>query len=137
MYMSILIVNRKAKFEYEILESFQAGLSLSGAMVMAIRSNRVAIAGNYIVNQKGELFIIGFGNDSIRENVKLLLRKKEVGEIIGKISEKGLSCTVLNIKTIGRWIKAEVAVVRGKKNYDKREAIKKRDLDREESRLVM
>ncbi len=133
--MAVILTNKKVRFDYHILESYQAGLSLSGAMVKLVRSGRVQIVGNYVINQKGELFIIGFGNDSLRENIKLLLKKKEVGEIRGKILEKGLSCTVLNIKTVGRWLKAEIAIVKGKKNFDKRETIKKRDLDREESRL--
>jgi SsrA-binding protein len=132
--MSIIALNRKAKFDYEILDSFQAGMSLSGGLVKLLRAGKIPLHSNYIVNQKGELFVIGFGNDTIRENVKLLLHKREIAEIIGKISEKGLSCTILHIKTVGRWIKAEIAVVRGKKVYDKRETIKKRDLDREEAR---
>ena len=67
----------------------------------------------------------------------LLLNKKEQAEIKSRLYEKGISCVILNIYTLGRWIKAEVAVVRGKKNFDKRETIKKRDLEREEARNLL
>jgi SsrA-binding protein len=129
-----LATNKKAHFDYHILESFQAGLSLSGKMVKQLRARRVNITGKYIIYQKGQLQIIDFGNDQLRENVVLLLSTKEVGEIRSKLAEKGVSCVVLNIKTVGRWIKAEIAIVKGKKNFDKREDIKKRDLDRDEAR---
>ena len=129
-----LATNKKAHFDYHILESFQAGLSLSGKMVKQLRGHRVNITGKYVIYQKKQLQIIDFGNDQIRENVALLLGSREVEEIRSKLTEKGVSCVVLNIKTVGRWIKAEVAIVRGKKNFDKREDIKKRDLDRDEAR---
>jgi SsrA-binding protein len=132
--MAVLIVNKKAHFEYQILESFQAGLSLSGPMVKLVRANKVVINGLFVVHQKGKLQIIGFGNEQMRENVSLLLNKKEKNEIIEQIREKGVSCIPLNIKTVGRWLKAEIAVVKGKKLYDKKDAIKKRDVDREVAR---
>lgn len=135
--MSILTINKKAKFDYHVLESFQAGLSLSGVMTKQIRKNRVQIAGSYVIYQKGQLQIIGFGNDQVRENVPLLLKMREIKEIKGKLSLKGLSCIVLNLKTVGRWLKAEIAIVKGKKNFDKRDDIKKRDLDREEARNLL
>jgi SsrA-binding protein len=129
--MAVLVINKKARFEYSILESFQAGLSLSGHMVKMVRANKVVINGMFVVYQKGQLQIIGFGNEQSRENVALLLNKKEVDEIAGQIRIKGVSCIILNIKTVGRWLKAEVAVVKGKKLHDKKEDIKKRDVDRE------
>jgi SsrA-binding protein len=129
--MAVLVVNKKALFEYKVLESFQAGLSLSGHMVKLLRANKVVINGMFVVYQKGQLQIIGFGNETVRENVPLLLKKKEVDEIAGQIRIKGTSCIILNIKTVGRWLKAEIAVVKGKKLHDKKEDIKKRDIDRE------
>ena len=133
----ILAYNKKVYFDYQILESFQAGLSLSGKMVKQIRSKRINITGKYIVYQKGKLQIIDFGNDHIRENVSLLLKKREVDKIRTMIAEKGVSCTIINIKTVGRWIKAEIVLVRGKNKTDKRETIKKRDLDREAARNLL
>jgi SsrA-binding protein len=130
----IIATNKKAHFDYFVIESYQAGLSLSGQMTKAIRNNRVNIAGKFIVAQGGQLEILGLGNEKVTENVPLLLNKKEKKEIAGRLTEKGISCVILNLKTIGRWIKAEIALVKGKKNYDKRESIKQKDLDREERR---
>jgi SsrA-binding protein len=132
--MAVIAINKKAGFEYKVLESFQAGLSLSGPMVKAIRAHRVTITGLFVVYQGGQLQIVGFGNESLRENVKLLLNPKEINEIAGKIREKGLTCVPLNIKTVGRWIKCEIAIVKGKNTGDKRETIKNREIDREVNR---
>jgi SsrA-binding protein len=130
--MPTLLINKKAHFDYSIIESYQAGLSLSGAMVKQIRGGKVVINGLYIVENKGNLSIIGLGNETLRENVNLLLNKKEKNEIIGRLSEKGLSCVPLNIKTVGRWVKS--AIVKGKKQHDKKDAIKNRDIQREVDR---
>lgn len=130
----IIAKNKKAVFDYEILESYQAGLSLSGFMVKEVRGKRVNLQGKYVVYQNGQLELLGFGNDKVTENVPLLLNKKEISKIAGQLSTKGISCIVLNLKQIGRWLKAEIAIVRGKKEYDKRETIKKRDLDRDQKR---
>jgi SsrA-binding protein len=130
----ILTTNKKAHFDYFVIESYQAGLNLSGQMTKAIRNNRVNIAGKFIVSQGGQLEILGLGNEKVTENVVLLLNKKEKNEIAGRLTEKGISCVILNLKTVGRWIKAEIGLVKGKKNFDKRETIKKRDLDREEQK---
>jgi SsrA-binding protein len=128
----VLTANRKAKFEYHILESYQAGLGLSGFMTKAIRAKKVNPDGAFVIYQNNRLEIIGLQVGEVKENVPLLLKKHEVNEIRGQISEKGLSCVVLNFKTVGRWIKSEIAVVKGKKAWDKRESIKKRDVEREE-----
>jgi SsrA-binding protein len=71
---------------------------------------------------------------TIRENITLLLKQKEKDEIIGQLSQAGISCVPLNIKTVGRWLKSEIAVVKGKKLHDKKESLKKRDVDREIAR---
>ena len=133
----IIATNKRAKFDYFIIESYQAGLSLSGQMVKQIRANRVSLQGVFIANQNGQLEILGLGNDQIRENVVLLLKLKEKNEIAGQLSIKGISCVVLNLKRVGRWLKADIALVKGKKNYDKRETIKSRDIDREERKGLL
>jgi SsrA-binding protein len=132
--MSVLLINKKARFEYEVLESFQAGLVLSGKMTKLIRNRKVVLQNSYIVLQKSQLQIIGFGNEELTENVTLLLNKNQKAEIISELSQKGIACVPLNIKTVGRWLKAEIALVRGKKQHDKKESLKKRDIDREISR---
>ena len=135
--MAVLLHNRRAGFEYHILDTFTAGLSLSGQMVKELRSNKVPLVSKFIVFQKDQLQIIGFGNDKINQNVPLLLSKREQIKIVENLKIKGISCIILNIKTSKRWLKAEIALVKGKKNYDKREDIKKRDLDREERRELV
>ena len=127
----ILMTNKKANFDYEILSKFQAGLSLSGGMVKQVRARRVNLQGKYIVWQQNQLQILAFGNDKVTENVCLLLSKKEQQKVAGQLSTKGISCIPLTLKKVGRWLKADIALVKGKKNYDKRETIKKRDLDRD------
>jgi SsrA-binding protein len=129
--MSILLVNRRAKFDYEILETYQAGLSLSGKMVKLVRDKKVSLQGKYIVFQNNALQIIGFGNEELTENVSLLLNKREVKEIREKLQEKRITGVVLNVKQVGRWLKAEIAIVKGRKNYNKKQYIQGRDLDRE------
>jgi SsrA-binding protein len=129
--MPVLINNKKAGFEYTILETYQAGLSLSSKMVKQVRSRRVTIEGKYVIFQQDKLMILDFGNDGLRENVPLLLKKKEIDEISGLLTTKGYTCILLNVKTIGRWIKSEIAIVKGKKNFDKKSAIKSRDIDRD------
>lgn len=135
--MSVLAINRKARFEYEILESYQAGLVLSGKMTKAIRAKKVKPEGLFVVHQNNRLEIIGLKAPGLEENAPLLLKKKEMHEIMGRVQEKGLTCMVLNIKTVGRWIKAEIGLARGKTKRDKRETLKKRDLDREMARGLM
>jgi len=132
--MAILANNRQARFEYEILESFQAGLVLSGKMVKAIRNRQVKPEGAFVVYQNNRLEIIGLEGGGVKENVPLLLKKKEMNEIAGQIRQQGLTCIVLNFKTVGRWIKAEIALAKGKTKRDKREALKRRALDREMAR---
>ena len=135
--MPILAINRKARYDYEVLQSYQAGLVLSGKMTKAVRAKQVKPEGLFVVHQNNRLEIIGMQGDGLTENIPLLLKRKEMHEIMGKIQEKGLTCIVLNLKTIGRWIKAEIGLVRGKTKRDKRETIKKRDLDREFARGLM
>ncbi len=135
--MPVLTINRKARYDYEVLESFQAGLVLTGKLTKAIRSKEIKPEGLFVVHQNNRLEVVGSKAGEIQENIPLLLKKKEMHEIMGRIKEKGISCVVLNFKTVGRWLKAEVGLVRGKTKRDKRETIKKRDLDREMARGLM
>jgi SsrA-binding protein len=134
--MSVLISNKKTKFDYFILETYQAGLVLPGQMVKLIRSRRITLSATFIINQNNRLELINLGNETMRLNVPILLRKKEMKEITVKLNQKGISCVALNIKTVGRWLKAEIALVKGKKNYDKRQTLKNRDIERDLSRGI-
>ena len=139
--MATFAENRKARFDYEILETLEAGLVLSGAEVKSIKNGRMNLTGSYINFHNGELYLIGAfiapyqpknqpaDYDPSRSR-KLLLRKKEIVSLIGGIKPKGLTLIPLKAYNKGRRIKLEFAVARGKKQYDKREVIAKREAAR-------
>ena len=144
--MSILSHNKKAKFDYELLEKYEAGLVLLGHEVKSIRGANVNINNAYIsIRTKGkstELYLIGaniplynLADPKIEyrpdRDRKLLLNKHEIVSLIGKTQIKGLTLIPLKIYTKRGLIKLEFALARGRKKYDKRELIKKRDLDRQ------
>lgn len=127
----ILAQNKKAKFDYHIIDSYEAGLSMSGKLVKLIRAKKVSLAGTYIVSQNQRLEIIGVMHGDYQETVPVLVTTKEKSKILTAISEKGVSCIPIDLHTKGRWLKATIATVKGKTQGDKRQTIKKRDLDRE------
>ncbi|MEK9134739.1 MAG: SsrA-binding protein SmpB [Patescibacteria group bacterium] len=144
--IKIFAENRKAGFNYEILEKFEAGMSLIGQEVKSIRMNRVNLAGSYVVIDKNsEAFLVGAnippyqpknmpGDYEPQRSRKLLLRKKEILYLIGKSKQSGLTLIPLKVYTNDGKIKLEFGVAKGKKKYDKREKISKRELDREIAR---
>ncbi len=134
--------NRKAYFNYEIKDRFEAGIELLGLEVKSVRAGRISLDASYVILSAGEAYIIGatiqpyqakntpkeYDPDRTR---KLLLSKKELSEL-QKISEtKGLTIVPLSVYSKGRRIKLEIGIGKGKKLHDKRESIKKRDTDRE------
>jgi SsrA-binding protein len=132
--MAIIAINKRATFDYEVLESYQAGLSLSGKMVKEIRARKIPINGKFVVRQGKNLQIIGLGNEKFLENVTLLLKEKEKEKVIKELQTKGITCVILTIKTVGRWLKADIAIVKGKKLHNKKQAKKNADVDREINR---
>jgi SsrA-binding protein len=136
-----LASNRKARHDYEILETVEAGLQLAGTEVKAARQGRVQLKDSYVELRDGQAFLIGahigaytHGNRENHEPErprKLLLHKKEIDRLFGQVQQKGLTVVPLEIYLKGPWVKAELALVRGKKLYDKRETEKRKDLDRE------
>lgn len=140
--MRVISKNKKAFFNYELIETFEAGLSLLGSEVKSIREGMVSLKESYAEIKEGEVFLINcfvspydpaniFNHDPLREK-KLLLHRKEIKRLIGKIKEKGL--TLVPVKVLlndkGR-IKVEIALAKGKRVYQKRETIRQRDQDRE------
>lgn len=134
--------NRKAKFDYEILEKYEVGIELLGIEVKSIRSGRMSLEGAFVIVRGGEAFLIGANippyqvNNSPKDydplrNKKLLLTKKEITELIGTEKNKSLTIIPISVYNKNRKIKIEIAVVKGKKKQDKRESIKKRETDRE------
>jgi len=139
-----LVANRRARFSYEIQETFEAGISLMGTEVKSIRDGQANIKEAYADIRGGEVFLVGAhispyeqGNlnnhEPLRER-RLLLKAIEIKRLTGKVQEKGLTLVPLRLYLKGRLIKLELGVGRGKKLHDKRETIKRRDQDREVER---
>ena len=134
--------NRKAYFNYEVLEKYEAGIELSGIEVKSVRAGRMSLEGAFVIVRGGEVFLINANvppyqvnntpkdYDPIR-NKKLLLTKKEIIELSGSEKNKSLTIVPMSVYNKGRKIKVQIALVKGKKQHDKRESIKKRDTDRE------
>ena len=145
--MPVLAENRKAYFNYEILEKFEAGISLAGQEVKSIKTRGVNLAGSYVVIKDSEAFWVGAKIAPYQpKNVppdynpersrKLLLKKSEIKYLIGKAKEKGLTLIPLMIYTKDGKIKIEFAIAKGKKKFDKRELIRKREVKREIERTL-
>jgi len=141
--MKVLAENKKAYYNYEILEKFEAGISLIGQEVKSLKTRGVNLAGNYVILKNSEIFWVGANIHPYQpKNAppdynperwrKLLLKKSEIKYLIGKSKQKGLTLIPLKLYTIrGGKIKLEFALARGKKKFDKREQIKKREIERE------
>lgn len=140
--MKILAQNKKVLFNYQILEKFEAGISLIGQEVKSIKSGRINLAGSYVVIKNNEVFLIGANVPPYQpknapqdydpeRSRKLLLKKSEIKHLIGKSREKGLTLIPLKIYTKQRKIKLEFGIGKGRKKADKRELIKKRETERE------
>ncbi len=139
--MAVLAQNKKAQYDYNILEKIEAGISLRGYEVKAIKTGRVSIKGSYAIIRKEELFLVGCdippyqpkntpSDYDPRRTRKLLLKKKEIKRLIGKVKEKGLTLVPLKVYTVKRGlIKIGIGLAKGKKKSDKREAIKKREAE--------
>ena len=142
-----LISNRKVGFNYELLEKFMAGIVLSGQEVKSVRSGHGNFDGAYIVIRGGEAFLIGSEIPAYqaknapedydpRQNRKLLLLKKEIANLIGQ-EKLSLTIVPLAMYNMGKKIKVEIALAKGKKKFDKRETIKRRESDRDVQRTLI
>ena len=147
MSSKVEIKNKKAKFEFEFIETFTAGIQLFGTEIKSIRNNKASISEAYAVMVKNELFVRnmyvadyengGHFNHESKRDRKLLLNKLELSKINKKIKNKGLTIvpTRLFISSNG-WAKMNIAVAKGKKIYDKREDLKTKDINREIDRKL-
>jgi len=138
----INIRNKRATFEYQIIESFIAGIQLLGTEIKSVRQGKVNMGDAFCFFDKGELFVRNLhiteyekgthaNHEPLRER-KLLMHKRELKKLQSKIKERGFSIVVLRCFTTERGLaKLEIALARGKKNYDKRESIKQKDMERE------
>jgi len=134
--------NRKARFDYEILEKYEAGIELLGTEVKSVRGGQMSLEGAFVIVRGGEAFLINANippyqvkntpedYDPLR-NRRILLTKKELGELAAGEKDKSLTIVPISVYNKGKKIKVVVAQVKGKKKFDKRENTKKRETDRE------
>lgn len=138
------IINRKAKFEYEILDKFEAGIVLTGTEIKSVRNGNANIKDSYAIIKNGEVFLLNmfiseykegniFNHEETRDR-KLLLHKKEIKKISQMIEVQGLTIVPLKLYFKDNKLKVLIGICRGKKNYDKRESIKERDIKRDVER---
>jgi len=143
--MKIYSENKKAHYDYEIIEKYEAGLVLTGQEVKSIKTGHINLAGSYVIMQGGLPMLIGAKvppyqpkNAPVDYNPeqqrRLLLNKKEIDYLAGRANEKGFSLIPLKVYENNGRIKLEFGVARGKKKFDKKEKIKKRDVERDISR---
>ena len=128
------IINRKAKFEYEILDKFEAGIVLTGTEIKSIRNGNANIKDSYAIIKNGEVFLLNMFISEYKEGTrtrKLLLHKNEIRKINDRIKIKGLTIVPLKVYFVRGKAKVEIGIARGKHTYDKKETIKQRDIDRE------
>ncbi|BAZ05206.1 SsrA-binding protein SmpB [Calothrix sp. NIES-3974] len=139
--------NRQARFLYEILETYEAGIQLVGTEVKSIRAGKVNLKDGYAILRNGEAWLLNvhisphqqaseFFNHEPRRTRKLLLRRDELRKLIGKVEQEGLTLVPLKLYLKRGWVKVSIALARGKKIHDKREDIKRRQDKREMQRAM-
>ncbi len=142
----IICLNRKASFNYFFQELIEAGIALKGSEVKSLRDGKVSIADSYAVDKNGEMFLINshiplyrqssYNNHDPKGDRKLLLNKKEINKLIGKINQDGLTIIPTKMYFSKGKAKIELAIAKGKKLYDKRQVKKNRDWNREKARIL-
>jgi SsrA-binding protein len=144
---NVIARNRRASFDYELMDSFEAGVVLTGWEVKSLRMGKADLADSYVLMKDGEAWLLGshiipldtasthFVTDPIRTR-KLLLNKRELAKILEGTSQKGLTCVCTQLYWKGHLVKARIALASGKKEHDKRDTEKDRDWNRQKQRIV-
>ena len=143
--LKIISNNRKAKFNYFFREFFEAGIELKGSEVKSLRAGKANISESYAYNHNGEIYLINshipsykessYNNHDPNRNRKLLLNKREINKLIGRINREGFTLIPTKLYFKRGKAKIEIAVGKGKKQYDKRQVKKKQDWNREKARF--
>ena len=143
--LKIICTNRKAKFNYFFNEFFEAGIALKGSEVKSLRDGKANISEAYAIDNQGEIFLLNshipsykessYNNHDPKRNRKLLLNKREINKLIGRINREGYTIIPTKLYFKKGKAKIEIAVAKGKRQYDKRQVKKKRDWDREKARF--
>jgi SsrA-binding protein len=141
----IICLNRKASFNYSFYEMYEAGIALKGSEVKSLRDGKASIADAYAVDKNGEIYLINshipsyrqssYNNHSPKDERKLLLNKKEINKLIGRINQDGLTLVPIKLYFSKGKAKLQIAVAKGKKLYDKRQTKKTRDWNRQKARV--
>jgi len=145
--IKIISDNRQARYLYEILETYEAGIALVGTEVKSIRAGRVNLRDGYGIVRDGEVLLLNahispyqasgqYFNHDPRRTRKLLLKRKEINKLIGKLEQKGLTLVPLKMYFKRGWVKVSLGLGKGKKLHDKRETIKARQAKREIQRAM-
>jgi len=144
---NIIVINKKAGFEYFLEEDFEAGVVLEGWEVKSLRAGKINLSDAHVIIRHGEAFLLGaqiqplptaaahLFPDPVRTR-KLLLNRKELNKLIGSVERQGYTIVPINLHWRNNRIKAKIALAKGKKSHDKRESIKERDWQRDKSRLM-
>jgi len=142
-----IAVNKRARFEYNLHEHFEAGIELTGWEVKALRAGKAQLTDTYVLLKDGEAFLLGCNITPLpsasthvladpQRTRKLLLHKKEIARLIVATKQKGQTCIPLALYWKGNRVKCEIAIATGKKTHDKRAAIKERDWNRDKARVL-
>ncbi|TSC55558.1 MAG: SsrA-binding protein [Parcubacteria group bacterium Gr01-1014_18] len=139
--MPVLAVNKSASFDYHLVETYEAGLELAGSEVKSAKGGHIQLKNAFVSIKNGELYLVNchisaYGPAGMRQQApdrtrKLLLHHKEIARLTGKMQEKGLTIVPVKVYTTRGLVKAEIALAKGKKLFEKKEKIKARDIDRE------
>ena len=142
--LKIISNNRKARFNYFFTEFFEAGIVLKGSEVKSLRDGKVNISEAYAFDDRGEMYLVNshipsykessYNNHDPKRNRKLLLNKREINKLMGRVNREGFTLIPTKLYFKKGKAKVEIAVAKGKKQYDKRHTKKKRDWDRERAR---
>jgi SsrA-binding protein len=144
---NVIARNKRASFDYQLLETFEAGVVLSGWEVKSLRMGKADLGDSYVLIKDGEAWLLGtqivpldtasthFVTDPTRTR-KLLLHRKELAKILAATSQKGQTCVCTQLYWKGHLVKARIALAQGKKSHDKRDAEKDRDWNRQKQRIV-
>ncbi|MEW2381515.1 SsrA-binding protein SmpB [Micromonospora sp. NPDC047707] len=142
----VVASNRKARHDYSILDTYEAGMALTGTEVKSLRAGRASLVDAFAQERNGELYLHGmhipeytqgtWTNHEPRRTRKLLLKRLEIDRLIGKTRESGLTLVPLQVYFSDGWAKVEIGLAKGKKAYDKRQDLAKRDADREIARVA-
>lgn len=145
--IKVIADNRQARFQYEILETYEAGIALTGTEVKSVRAGRANLRDGYVIIRNGEALLLNvhispyqasgqYFNHDPRRTRKLLLHRREINKLIGQVEQKGLTLIPLKLYLKKGWIKVSVGLAKGKKLHDKRETLKRRQDQREMARAM-